>query len=128
MTTINKLYPGKPDYVGPTEGWFTLLHHTGPLAEYSKNITERLYYIKNYKTTVEVPIRLRHIVYVPDNMIPERLKKALADWNKALADWDKSYVDWDKVRADLNNSSELLAYINQHVTDCRWNGKELKFE
>ena len=35
MTTDapNLLFPGLPDYQGPTSGWFSLLHHVADLVE-----------------------------------------------------------------------------------------------
>ena len=108
MATVNKLYPGKPNYRGPKSGMFTLLHHEGPLVEWSDNVMERVGYIKRYKSENERPIRLRHIVFVPKKMQPKALQKADADWQKVNAD-------------------KLLAYLKKHVKNCKWNGKTLVF-
>ena len=104
--TPNRLYPGKPNYRGPTSGYFTLLHHCGPLVEWSDNVMERVEYIKSNKAAHEIPVRLRHIVFVPQ---PKALRKADADWQKAYAD-------------------KLLAYLHKHVKDCKWDGKEIVFK
>jgi uncharacterized protein with PIN domain len=66
----NDLYPGLPDYVGPTKGWFTLLHHAAEPYEYSDDVIERITYIKENKPQNEVAIRLRHIVYVSADRPP----------------------------------------------------------
>jgi len=112
----NRLYPGKPDYKGPTAGHFTLLHHQGPLIERSHDVMERVGHIKGDKAESERPVRLRHIVYVPIKMIPKTVRKAYAKWEKAYAKWEKADAD------------KLLAYLHKHVKDCRWNGKELVFD
>ena len=149
--TPNRLYPGKPNYRGPKSGYFTLLHHLGPLVEWSDNVMERVEYIKSNKAAFEIPIRLRHIVFVPKKMQPKALQKAYADWRKAnadwrkadadrrkaYADWRKAYADWQKADADREKADanwqkagavKLPAYLHKHATDCKWNGKEIVFK
>src|SRR3990167_6084522 len=153
----NKLYPGKPNYTGPTKGWFTLLHHEGPLLEWSDNVMERIDFIRREKAKSEIPVRLRHIVAFPDSawtpsMQKARAKrqKAHAKWYKAEAEcqeadakWDKAhakrykaeaecqeaYAKWYKADADAEcqeaYAKTVSVYLHQHVTDCKWNGKEL---
>ena len=118
----NNLHPGKPNYTGPATGYFTLLHHKGPLAEWSSDVSERIRYIKTEKATAEIPVRLRHIVYVPGKMIPKILQKADADWQKADADRRKADADWQKADAE-----KLTAYLRKHVKNCAWNGHEIVF-
>jgi len=133
----NRLYPGKPDYKGPTAGHFTLLHHQGPLIERSHDVMERVGHIKGDKAESERPVRLRHIVYVPIKMIPKTVRKAYAKWEKAYAEWEKAYAKWEKADAEWEkayakwekaDADKLLAYLHKHVKDCRWNGKELVFD
>jgi len=50
---------------GPQKGWYTFLHHDGPVAEQSDNLMERIDYIVNNKPQKEILIRLRHIWPVP---------------------------------------------------------------
>ena len=119
--TSNKLYPGLPDYTGPSTGFFTLLHHEGPLTEYSHNVQERIRYINSNKPKHEQAIRLRHIVYIPDSMIPEVLRKARSEYYKASSEYDKASSEYD------NNNTTVLAYLHLHVSDCKWNGKTLVF-
>src|ERR1035437_10124714 len=59
----NKLFPGRPDYTGPTKGWFGLLHHD-ELVEHSWDVTERVRYVRNIKPTKEVGIRLHNMIYL----------------------------------------------------------------
>ena len=120
---MNKLYPGLPDYTGPIKGMFTLLHHEGPLLEWSHDVMVRVAYIKREKTPKEIPTRLRHIVHYPDHLIPAEWQKANAEWQKAYAEWQKANAEWEK--ADW---FKILPYLHQHVEDCRWNGKELVFD
>ena len=46
---------------GPLSGWFTLLHHEGPVVEQSTNLFERVDYILATKPANEIYDRLRHI-------------------------------------------------------------------
>ena len=146
---INTLYPGRPNYTGPTSGIFAFVHHE-VLAESSHNINERIAYIKEHKPTNERESRLYHLLYID---IPE-LAKAYEDWDKACKDWEKAYKDWvkanedlDKARKDCDKASEdldkanedwdkalnnfkleILAYVNKHIPDHKWDGKELRFK
>ena len=133
---MNNLYPGLPDYTGPKSGYFTLLHHEGPLVEWSDDVMERVVYIQREKIAYERPIRLRHIVHVPKEMIPKKVHKAYAKWQKARAEWQKAYAKWQKAdakwqkaRADWQkaDAEKFTAYLHKHVKDCKWNGKEIVF-
>ena len=106
---MNRLYPGKPNYRGPKKGLFTLLHHSDKLVEWSDNVMERVKYIKSNKAAHEIPIRLRHIVFVPKKMWSEEMKDAYAKWRDAYA-------------------KRLIAYLHKHVKDCKWNGWEIVFK
>ena len=136
---LNTLFPGLPDYTGPKNGLFTLLHHEGPLAEWSSNIQERIDYINKHKPKSEIDIRLRHIVYIPKGAIPElnkacsELNKAYLEYDKARSELDKACSEYDKARSEWYKArsefdKEILAYLRKHVPDCRWNGRELEFD
>ena len=133
---MNTLYPGKPDYTGPTKGLFTLLHHEGPLLEWSDDVMKRVKYINEQKPEHERAIRLRHIVFFPENLWGEKLRKAYAEWQKecaewrkADAEWQKAYAEWQKADAEWwkADTNKILSYLKQHVKDCKWNGSTLVF-
>lgn len=67
---------------------------------------ERIEYINTEKPEHERETRLRHIVYVPEELVPVGLSKAGEAANK---------------------SKKLLAYLHTHVPDCKWNGTEIIF-
>ena len=54
---MNELFPGRPDYVGPTKGYFAFLHHE-QLFEKSHDVMERVAYVKRDKPDHEIPTRL----------------------------------------------------------------------
>ena len=119
---MNTRYPGKPDYTGPTEGLFTLLHHEGPLLEWSDDVMKRVKYINEQKPEYERAIRLRHIVFFPENLWGEKLQKADAEWQKADAEWrkayaerHKAYAEWQKVYAEWRK-----AYAERHKAYDEW--------
>jgi len=123
----NELFPGRPDYVGPTKGYFALLHHE-VLFEKSHDVTERVAYVKRDKLKHEVPIRLHNMLYLP--FMTDAL---YADYQAKLAPLDADYeakraplyADYQAKRATLD--AYILAFIRQHIPDCAWNGKELVF-
>ena len=49
---------------GPQSGWFTFLHHEGPIIESSSNVMERVEYIVAEKLQEEILIRLQHIWHI----------------------------------------------------------------
>ena len=102
----NTLFPGRPDYVGPTKGYFALLHHE-MLFEKSHDVMERVDYVKREKADHEVPIRLHNMIYLP--FMTDELS---ADYQAKLAPL----------------SADILAFIRQHIPDCAWNGHELVFQ
>lgn len=142
--TTNHLYPGKPNYRGPKSGYFTLLHHAGELVECSDNVMERVEYIKTVKAKHEIPVRLRHIVFIPKKMWPKGMQEAYDKWleagfkwlgadsrlleayakrREAENRWLKAEARWLKADAD-----KLLAYLHKHVKNCKWNGREIVFK
>ena len=141
--TINKLFPGRPNYVGPKSGPFALLHHS-ELWEWSHDVTERVDYVQREKPEHEQKIRLHNMIYLGGCAVFKG--KAGADWNKAWVDWNKAGVDWNKAGVDLskarvdwnkaeanwnkvnpNADAKILAYIKKHIPNCAWGGKELIF-
>ena len=85
---------------GPHSGAFTLLHHRGPVVEYSKNVMERVADIlsgREDKPVSQQYDRLRHIYPVT--------APAYQAYQEAIAPADK----------------KILAVI----PDCAWNGKTI---
>ena len=99
MTTTNTLYPGRPNYTGPTRGFFFLLHHT-QLLEYSHDVVERVEYIQDNKPVNEVEVRLWHICLFPLEKLPPEINKAHAEREKALAEWEKAHAEREKALAE----------------------------
>ena len=108
--TPNTLFPGRPDYVGPTAGWFALLHHD-TLFERSHNVNERIAYVRRNKSENEVALRLHNMVYLG----------AVADICVARAAID---ADYGAKRAAID--AEVLAYVRSVVPGCAWNGTKLE--
>ena len=99
----NTLFPGRPDYIGPTSGTFGLLHHE-VLCESSHDVMERVYYIKNNKPKNEVAVRLHNLIYLGGC-------EAATDYKAKCAALD----------------AQIIAYIRVHIPDCVWDGKTLVF-
>ena len=107
----NKLFPGRPNYTGPTTGWFGLLHHD-LLFEESHDVNERIAYVRHEKPAREIDIRLRNMIY-------------LGALSECWAKRDALDAYYRAKRAPLD--AEILSYIKSHIPDCAWNGSELVF-
>jgi hypothetical protein len=142
---MNELFPGRPDYVGPTKGYFAFLHHE-KLFEKSHDVMERVAYVKREKPDHEVPTRLHNMIYLPfmtDELHADyeaKVASLYADYKAKLA---SLYADWAKLaslheaklaslRADYEAKlaplhADILTFVRQHIPDYAWNGRELVF-
>ena len=146
---MNELFPGRPDYVGPTKGYFALLHHE-QLFEKSHDVMERVAYVKRDKPDHEIPTRLYNMIYLPfmtDDLYADykakrapldvdyktKLAPLYADYKAKLATLDADYeaklatlyADYKAKLAPLD--VDILAFVRLHIPDCAWNGRELIF-
>ena len=110
----NTLFPGRPDYIGPTSGTFGLLHHE-VLCESSHDVMERVDYIKKHKPKNEVAVRLHNLIYLGGC-------EAATDYRTKCA---PLYADYEAKCAPLD--AQIIAYIRVHIPDCAWDGKTLVF-
>ena len=150
----NTLFPGRPDYIGPTSGWFGLLHHQ-ILFEKSHSVMERVEYVKARKPALEIATRLHNMIYLGgceaiakhDTLDADYIAKRDALYADYVAkrapldadyyaNLDALYVDYVAKRAPLyadyvaNRAAldtEILIYIRSQIPDCAWNGAELVF-
>ena len=124
---MNELFPGRPDYVGPTKGYFAFLHHE-QLFEKSHDVMERVAYVKRDKPDHEIPTRLHNMIYLP--FMTDALD---ADYEAKRAPLDADYkAKLDTLDADYEAKrdtlfADILAFIRQHIPDCAWNGSRLVF-
>ena len=109
MTTENTLFPGRPNYTGPTSGWFGLLHHT-ELFEQSHDVNERIAYVRENKPDAEIPVRLHNMVYLA----------AVASTCEMCAQLD---ADYKAKCAQLD--AVILEYIKSVMPDCAWDGHKI---
>jgi len=119
----NTLFPGRPNYTGPTTGWFGLLHHV-ILCEQSHNVMERVAYVKRKKPVTEIAIRLHNMIYLGDCETVAKCDALDAEYQAKRDALDAGY---QAKRAPLYD--EILAYIRQHIPDCAWDEtrQELRF-
>ena len=111
---MNELFPGRPDYTGPTSGVFFAVHHS-VLAEPSDNIMERVEYITSNKPKKEIAIRLHNLMYLGQVGEDYEAKRAPldADYQAKHASLD---ADYEAKRAPLD--ADVLTYVLQHIPDC----------
>lgn len=89
---------------GPQKGYFSFLHHEGPIIEWSENVMERVDFILLNKNPSEIYTRLRHIYYVPET------------YQEAIATAGKAYQE-----AIATAEKVILALI----PNCTWDGKSI---
>ena len=121
MSVKNTLFPGRPNYTGPTKGWFGFLHHE-QLCEQSHDVNERIHYVKHEKPKNEVAIRLHNMIYLGGCEATTKFDTLYAAY---LARFGSLYATYRAKRDALD--AEILAYIKSNIPDCAWNGKTLVF-
>ena len=128
----NTMFPGRPDYTGPTIGLFGLLHHE-VLVEESHDVMERVDYVRRKKAKSEVAIRLHNMIYLGGCESAVQRAPLNAEYTRQR---DTLKAEYTRKRAPLNAEYErqrdtlnaaILKYIKAHIPDCAWNGKELVF-
>ena len=105
---MNKMYPGRADYSGPTTGVFGLLHHH-ILSENSHDVRERVDYVRLRKPKNEIPTRLHNMIYLGE------CKAAMlyAEYNdeykaKYAMLYDEYSAKYNSLGADYSATRELL--------------------
>jgi len=91
--TPNTLFPGLPNYTGPTVGFFALLHHSD-LFEWSHDVNERVSYVKDNKGWSEIPIRLAHMAHLPELDVPD----IYAAWAKYKRIRQPAWAEYERIR------------------------------
>ncbi len=146
----NLLYPGRPNYEGPVQGLFGLLHHD-TLVEWSHDVMERVEYVKREKPKNEVKIRLWNMCYLDKERLPKEIveaektwEEAEKTWEEAKKTWTKAWETWEEAEKTFGEaektsdeacntyyeilqslSPQLLTLIKELVPDTAWNGEEL---
>ena len=99
MSVKNTLFPGRPNYTGPTKGWFGFLHHE-QLCEQSHDVNERIHYVKREKPKNEVAIRLHNMIYLGGCEATTKFDTLYADYKIKRVMMDGAYmVDRDALYA-----------------------------
>ena len=122
MSVKNTLFPGRPNYTGPTKGWFGFLHHE-QLCEQSHDVNERIHYVKREKPKNEVAIRLHNMIYLGGCEAMAKCAPLYVDYEAKCA---PLYADYKARRAPLD--AEILTYIKPLIGGFAWNGNELVFD
>lgn len=116
--TVNKLFPGLPNYTGPQRGYFAFVHHAQLFEHTSEDIKNRIEYVKDRKPTNEQGIRLRHIL-----LLGPSLSRRIAAINKQNAPVYGCYNN--QAKHDQTIRAAVLRYARRHIKPLRWNGASL---
>ena len=111
---MNLTHPLLPDYTGPTEGWFTFLHHKQPV-EYSANVIERRDYVLAHKPSSEQRIRGLACQFLSVEHIPAYLATAWQTYDTARQTLDTAertyataWQTYDTARQTLDTARQTL--------------------
>ena len=110
MSVKNTLFPGRPNYTGPTKGWFGFLHHE-QLCEQSHDVNERIRYVKREKPKNEVAIRLHNMIYLGGCEATTKFDTLYADYMSYLGGVYK--IERDAVYA-ANHDTRYTDYLASH--------------
>jgi hypothetical protein len=119
----NLLFPGRPNYKGPTEGLFGMLHHR-QLFEYSDDVMTRVRYVRFNKPAHERPVRLRNMIYLGG--LPAGRVAAEIIQNTAGNYWAvRQRQAWDNARTAALKAlrPDILEYIRAKMPDTAWDTK-----
>ena len=111
----NTLFPGRPNYTGPTKGWFGFLHHE-QLCEQSHDVNKRIHYVKREKPKNEVAIRLHNMIYLGGCEATTKLDALYADYKIKRVMMDGAYmVDRDALYATYTaKDADYTTYEAKH--------------
>lgn len=133
--TDNTQFPALPDYVGPIDGWFTFLHHEVPM-EWTYDVRERIYYIRNHKPSHEVATRLRHILRLPDKFAQTLATELAGAYvTRHARTLNLTAVSEQNALLALRTSNEIegmfmrqvVKYAKERITGFSWDGWQLLF-
>lgn len=113
---VNKLFPGRPNYTGPQQGYFAMLHHTilFEAASSTGGVDARVHYVRAAKPRKERKVRLYNMLYLGDCPII----KAVTSGDGHLWEGVLNYADVCRALAPL-----VLAYVKRHIPDHSWDTK-----
>jgi len=113
-TMKNTIYPLKPNYTGPTKGWFAWLHHDTVL-EWSDNVIERTDYVFKNKPKHEMKARTEHMIVIPDEFIPKSLVRAREAWEKAWEARENAQEAWEKTWEKAAKNPRIIKYLKENT-------------
>jgi len=127
----------------PTKGHFWLLHHEGPLVDWTNDVWGRVEYIIVEKPENEREGRLAEIRPVMGKL-PTRIAETRAEYNKAKAEYYKAKAEYAKAKAEYAKAKaeynmsrveyyktraeckeELEALHKAECPDSKWNGRTI---
>jgi hypothetical protein len=112
----NILFPGKPNYVGPRDGYFSCIHHDD-LFDYSHDIMERVRSIKEHKASHEIPVRFDHLVSLAtckrliDIKAKAQAQAAAFNDGKMTA---SQYYEWLE-KNETASVKAVFAFLKKHI-------------
>ena len=115
---------------GPHAGYFSFIHHKGPVMEHSSDVMERAEFILRDKLESQHYDRLRHIYSVPasaEKAYREAVVPAEKAYQEAVAPAGKAYreavVPAEKAYREAVVPAEKI--ISNLIPNCAWDGSSI---
>ena len=115
---------------GPQSGWFTFLHHEGPIIESSSNVMERVEFIVAEKRQEEILIRLQHIWHITAVALKAFQEVTAPAWKTYQEATTPAWTAFQEVTAPAWAAYHEVTTIAEKeilalIPNCKWNGKTI---
>jgi hypothetical protein len=121
----NITHPLKPNYTGPTKGWFIFIHHD-TILEYSGDILDRVAYVRTDKPAHEQAARTEALQFVNPKFITTQLDPARRAYATARHAYDtakQAYATAKQAYAAARHAYETAGHAyhdTRHAYGTAW--------
>lgn len=133
----NRLFPGRENYIGPNDGFFSMLHHEGLVEhtyDYPGGVSARVDYVKCNKDDREIKVRLRNMISLADmpGIQPLDLllqaRRALVGSSNPKAESLRYNIRGTiaNILCDPTFQKRVLAYVNTVYPANAWDGSGIR--
>lgn len=120
----NKLFPARPNYTGPSKGYFSMMHHE-QLFELADGIGYRVTYVRTKKPPHERKVRLHNMMYLggcTQIQALELLQMACCKVDPDVNSYELTRPISQAIEATARHiRKHVIAYIALHIPDHSWN-------
>lgn len=127
-TPPNRLFPGRPNYVGPKTGYFAFLHHQQLFEESTqRDVAARVNYVRSQKPSNEKPRRLHQMMclnkctHVKALVMLQKIVTMLHPFGyETRRPAEQAY---ERLREKMRQP--VLEYVKTYIPDVVWNEEQM---